>query len=594
MSPIQPQFGTRGVVCASNRFAVAAGMAMLESGGNAFDAAAAVAFVLQAVEPDQNGPGGETVAVFYAEKDRKVSVLCGQGVAPDAASHSWFSKAGLDHIPGVGLLPAVTPGSLDSWLLLVRDYGILPLDTILKPAIHYATNGFPLLPRTAAHIEKFQSRFRGEWRTTADIYLPGGRVPQPHQLFCNEDLGRTLSRIVSEAASKSGERSELIEAARHVVAAGFICEAIDRFTDQEVVYDFRTRATSRGLVRGSDIARWRATIESAVSYAYGRWTVFKPGPWSQGPVMLQQLALLKHHDLDAIDVNGADFVHTVIETAKLAFADKAAYYGDPEFSDVPLAHLLDDDYNARRANLVCATASADFACGEIPQHEAKAVLYRSIVERLLAGPRPVRAPQAEKCTVHFDVIDAAGNIVSATQSGGWFHDSPIIPSLGYPLGTRGQMFSLKTGSPNCIAPRKRPLTTLSPTLAFRDRIPHLAFGTPGADQQDQWSLIFFLRHAHGLNIAEANNAPLFHTRHLLRSFQPQQIVELAAYLEDTTTNEVVQQLVSRGHRIQLLPTVAPDLTAPLTFGTLSAASRDGPLMAAVGSSRWPGSTAFAW
>jgi gamma-glutamyltranspeptidase / glutathione hydrolase len=593
MSFVQPYLGTYGAVCASNHLAAAAGMAMLEKGGNAFDAAAAVAFVLQVVEPDQNGPGGESVAVFYSAKDRDVRVLCGQGVAPDAACPSRFAEIGLDHVPGTGLLPAVTPGNLDAWLLLLRNYGALPLSAVLEPAISYAMKGFPLSPRTAAHIDKFQARFATAWHTTARVFLPGGALPKPNQLIRNEDLGMTLSRIVTEAGAGSCERSEIIEAARKVVATGFICEEIDRFCREDVVYDFRTRATARALLSGSDMARWRASIERPVSYPYGRWTLFKPGPWSQGPVLLQQLAILKHRGLHNLDVGGAEFVHTVVETAKLAFADKAAYYGDPLFTDVPLDHLLGDGYNARRSQLLGEAASPGFACGEVPRHEGKAELLRSLVQRLLdQADRAHVKPRPEKCTVHFDVADSSGNMVAATQSGGWFHDSPLIPSLGFALSTRGQMFSLLEASPNCIAPRKRPLTTLSPTLAFRDRQPHMIFGTPGADQQDQWSLIFFLRYAHGMNIAEANQAPLFHTRHLLRSFHPQRFVAMTVFAEDTMPTDVVAQLDARGHKVELMPTFS-NYTSPLNFGTLSSVTRDGPLLAAAGSARWPCSFAVA-
>lgn len=590
--PSDPACGVFGAVCASNQMAAATGMAMLERGGNAFDAAAAAAFTIQVVEPDQNGPGGEVAALFHAAATGKVAVLCGQGVAPQDATAHKFKQLGLSNIPSKGLLPAVTPGNLDAWLLLLRDFGTLPLAIVLQPAIDYALGGFPIARRTVAHIEKFKSRFTNAWTSTAEVFLPGGQAPKPQQLVRNEALGRTLLRILSESQSSGADRQSRIEAARQVCATGFVADAIDEFCRTPAVYDFKSMDAHSGFLRGSDIAMWRASIEEPAMVDYHRWTLCKAGPWSQGPVMLQHLALLTEVEGRAIETGTAEFVHHVVEAAKLAYADRGAYYGDPKFAFVPLTELLSAEYSLRRRRLITAEASSDVVCGESTLVPEAASRFRDRIGSVARKRGEMSTlVGAEKCTVHIDAVDRWGNMIAATQSGGWIDDSPVIPSLGFPLSTRGQMFNLSESSPNCVAPGKRPLTTLSPSLALRDGEPHLAFGTPGADQQDQWSVAFFLRYQSGMGLASANAAPLFHTRHLLSSFSPPRIEPRSVLAEETLMAEVVDDLRGRGHAVTVVESFTGTMGI-LNFGTMSAIARQGKHLSATASHRWPYSFAY--
>ena len=343
--------GTFGVVASTHWIATAVGMGILERGGNAFDAAVATAFALQVVEPHLNGPGGDVPLIFHAVKKGKTEVMCGQGVMPAKATIAHFKGLGLDLIPGTGLLPAAVPGTFDAYMLMLRDYGTLSLAEVLAPAIGYYMNGYPMLERASATIATVQENFRDNWPTSAAVYLPGNKVPKPAELFRNQAAGNTYLRIIKEAEAGGGGREAVLERARKVWGQGFVAEAIDRFYTHEELMDVSGQR-NKGLLRGDDMARWQATVEEPTTYDYGRYTVCKAGPWAQSPVTLQKLALLKGFNLDGADPTSADFIHTVVEASKLAFADREAFYGDPKFVDVPMQTLLSDAYNADRRKLI--------------------------------------------------------------------------------------------------------------------------------------------------------------------------------------------------------------------------------------------------
>ena len=303
---------------------------------------------------------------------------------------------------------------------------------------------------------------------------------------------------------------------------------------------------------------WRATWEESASYDYGRYRVHKTGPWGQGPVLLQQLALLKGFDLSAVDTDGAEFVHVVTECAKLAFADREAFYGDPGFVDVPLQTLLSDDYNNSRRALVGKDASLELRAGlpalSEPRLKTLLTLAGSVMAIGPGGGEPTFAPLPEYRgdTVHLDVIDRWGNMIAATPSGGWFQSSPIIPSLGFPLGTRAQMFWLAEGLASSLIPGARPRTTLSPTLAERDGEPYLVCGSPGGDQQDQWTLLLLMRHFHHrLNLQEAINSPMFNNMHFPASFTPRIFKPGVLAIEDRFATHTLDELARRGHRLTI-------------------------------------------
>jgi gamma-glutamyltranspeptidase/glutathione hydrolase len=377
--------------------------------------------------------------------------------------------------------------------------------------------------------------FRDEWPGSAKLYLP---VPQPGTLFRNRELAATYRRVLAESAGK-------LEAAREVFYRGFVAEAIDAFS-----------AEQGGLLDGEDLASWRASIEQPVTRAYRGWEVSKTGPWGQGPVFLQQLALLDGFELP--DRESADFVHTVVECAKLAFADREAWYGDVE---VPLDELLSTAYAEDRRGLVGEEASAELRPGSPGGREPR---LPHIPGAQTVEPGTGEPTSGDTC--HVDVADRFGNAVSATPSGGWLHGSPVIPGLGFCLSTRAQMFWLEEGLPSSLIPRKRPRTTLSPTLARRDH-ELLAFGTPGGDHQDQWSLVFFLSLVHfGLNAQEAIDAPMFHSDHFPESFYPRQPRPRVVQIEERFGRETLAELERRGHLVE------PQ--GPWSLGRVSAAGRN--------------------
>jgi gamma-glutamyltranspeptidase/glutathione hydrolase len=486
------------MVASTHWLASAAGMAVLERGGNAFDAAVAAGFMLQVVEPHLNGPGGEVPALLYPVERGEPLTLCGQGVAPAAATIERYRELGLDLIPGTGVLAACVPGAFGGWLLLLQEFGTWRLRDVLEFAIGYADDGFPVVGGMRLSIER-QAELLAGWPASRDLYLP---VPDVGMQFRNPTLASTYRRIVEESAG--GSRESELERARELFYEGFVADEIHAFSEAE-----------GGLLTREDLAAWRATFEPVVSFDYRGTTVCKTGPWGAGPVALQQLALL-----DGFDVSGlgeAEFVHVVIECAKLAFADRDALYGDV---DVPLGTLLSREYNDARRALVGDEASSAYEPG---------------LGRL---PTLVEAEQ----------------LAGATPSGGWLYGSPVIPALGWPLGTRAQMFWLEEGLPSSLRPGARPRTTLSPGLALRGGKPWLAWGTPGGDQQEQWGFHVFLRHVErGLNLQEAIDAPEFHTDHLISSFYPRGFVPRSLALEGRFSQDVIAELRARGHDVAVEP-----------------------------------------
>ena len=533
------------MVASTHWLASTAGMAVLERGGNAFDAAVATGLTLQVVEPHLNGPGGDLPVVFWSAERGEPLVLCAQGTAPAAATIERFHTAGHELVPGTGLLAACVPGAFDGWMLLLREFGTLGPDDVLQYAIGYAEHGYPVVPGITMTIERTAELLRS-WPGSAELYLP---APRPGTLFRNPALAAAYRRVLDEAGS--GSREARIDRAREVFYRGFVADAIDRFARKQ-----------GGLLTGDDLASWHATIEPATTFDYHGYTVCKTGPWGQGPVLLQQLALLAGFDLAAMDQ--AEYVHTVVECTKLAFADREAFYGDPDFVDVPLDRLLSAAYNDERRALVTDEASDELRPGG-------GRLPRLVDATVTVGAgEPTRGD-----TVHLDVADRHGNLVSATPSGGWLQSSPVIGELGWPLGTRAQMFWLEPGLPASLEPRKRPRTTLSPSLALRGGEPYLAFGTPGGDQQDQWSLHAFLAHVHfGLDVQAAIDAPEFHTDHFPSSFYPRRAEPRSLALEARFGDDVVDELRRRGHDVTV--------TDAWSLGRVSAAGRepDGSLKAA--------------
>jgi gamma-glutamyltranspeptidase/glutathione hydrolase len=545
--------------------------------------------------------------MVHDAKRGKTEVICGQGVAPAGLTIAHCAALGLDLVPGTGLLAPCVPGTFDAYMLLLRDYGTLRLRDVIEPAIGYAANGYPLVERIVATIGTVETLFREHWPSSAAVYLPGGKKPRPGSLFRNPAMAETYARILREAEAGGGGREAEIERARKVWSQGFIAEAIDRFCRENAVMDVTGRP-HRGVLSGEDMARWQASVEAPASYDYGRYTVQKPGPWCQGIATLQQLALLKGLGLDGLDPAGPDFIHLQVEAAKLAFADRDTFLGDPDFVDIPLEVMLSDAYNAARRALITDRASHDLRPGSIPGFGG------ALAARVAGGPRvavsatgageptvgsiaptgPVHTGPVHTGhgagesvlpngvtrgdTVHVDVIDRHGNMLAATPSGGWLQSSPVIPALGFCLGTRAQMFMLDEKHPAALGPGRRPRTTLSPTMALRDGKPYLAWGSPGGDQQDQWIPQMFLRHVHaGMNLQEAIDAPAWHTEHFPGSFWPRTARPGVIVVEGRVPKASVAELERRGHIVE----VGPDWSE----GRLVACSQDGEFLRAAANPR---------
>ncbi|MBA2274333.1 MAG: gamma-glutamyltransferase family protein [Actinobacteria bacterium] len=559
--------GTFGMVASTHWLASASGMAVLEAGGNAFDAAVAAGFLLQVVEPHLNGPGGEAPIVAYDAAVGAPLVVNGQGPAPATASITHFSELGLDLVPGTGLLPACVPGAFDAWMVLLLQWGTLRLEEVMKYAIGYAANGYPVVPGITEAVASVRHLFEAEWPDSAGVYLAPQGAPRPGTLFKNPTLAATYARIVAQAQALTNDREGQIEAARNAFYDGFVAEAIENYCAGREVMDTSGERHS-GLLTGGDMSRWRASIEAPVTFDYHGYTVCKTGPWGQGPVFSQQLSLLDGFDLTAMD--DVELIHTVVECAKLAFADREAWYGDPAFVRVPVAGLLDDGYASARRTLVGDEASHELRPGT-PDGRAPRLppetLWQGRGPGASAEPSIAPRPDRPGDTCHLDVADRLGNLVSATPSGGWLQSSPVIPGLGFPLGTRAQMFWPVEGLANSLEGGKRPRTTLTPSLALRDGEPYLAWGTPGGDQQDQWTLVFFLRHAlRGFNLQEAIDAPTWHTEHFPSSFYPRTAYLNRLVIEEGFGPGVVEGLKARGHDVVV--------SERWSLGRLSAAGRD--------------------
>jgi gamma-glutamyltranspeptidase/glutathione hydrolase len=545
--------GTLGAVSSTHWIATQIGMSILERGGNAFDAAVAVAFTLHVAEPHQNSLGGEAVILIHPNGASAPTVVCGQGVAPVKATIDHFRSLGLDLVPSNGLLAAVVPGAFDAWMLMFRDYGTTSLETVLEPAISYAVNGIPLVTEAQQRISKAAPLFREHWASSAPIYLPGNCVPEAGTLFRNAELAQTYRRILDEATSAGGERAKQIETARKTFYQGFVAERICKFCASTAVRD-SSGADHTGLLDFDDMGSWRASYETAASIDFGGFSVFKPGAWTQGPAFLQFLALVEGLDLFGHEPFEAEYIHKIVEAFKLAYADREAWCGDAEPDEACVSALLADDYISRRRSLISSDASMELRPGMPGNCSPRLPRYSTDVsgglgEELPPVERPVARGEGDTC--HLDVVDRWGNVVAATPSGGWLYGSPTVPGLGFSLNTRAQMFWLQEGLRSSLVPRTRPRTTLSPTIALgTDQA--VAFGTRGADYQDQWSAQFFLHHlGYGMDLQEAWDAPNFHSDHWPRSDYPRDASPGKLTLDERYPQATTENLKNRGHLVKV-------------------------------------------
>jgi len=549
--------GRHGVVAAGHYLAAVAGFTMYQKGGNAIDAGVAAGFALEVLKPQSTGIGGEVpilIAPSGGWNGKPVVSISGQGYSPRAMTIDWFRREGIDLIPGDGLLPAMVPGAFGAFATALMHFGRLTLADVLEPAIELARGGFAMYLNLQEAIAKGAERFQTDWTTTADVYMPDGRVPAIDEIIRQPKWAETFVGIVdAEIRHRELGREVAIQKAIDYFYKGPVAEQLVEFARNNEVTDVTGRR-HRGFLTMDDFAGYKTLLEDPPCYTYRGITVYKCGPWTQGPVFLQQLALLEGFDLARMGHNSVDYIHTVVEASKLAFADREKYYGDPLFADVPLERLLSKEYNDERRKLI----DRRWASRELRPGDAGPAALLSTADQ----PTTHRND-----TTHLDTVDEEGNCMAATPSGGWIPSSPVVPSVGFPLGTRGQMFWLDERHPNGLQAHKRPRTTLTPSLAFRGGVPWMPFGTPGGDQQDQHTLQFFLNVVDfGMNLQAAIDAPSFHSVHFPSSCYPREAHPGRMIGEPRIDAEVRAHLTARGHEVQ----VAEDWT----HGQVSAATRD--------------------
>jgi gamma-glutamyltranspeptidase / glutathione hydrolase len=537
--------GREAMISTEHYLSAAAGARIFDRGGNAIDAAVAATLVEGVVNPHMHTIGGEAPMLVRLGSSQRVVSINGNTMAPARATIAHYRALGLDLVPGEGLLAAGVPAAFGAFACALENFGTKSLAEVAGPALALCEEGFPMHPGLCGDDDSIDvpglglgsiranaELYRTRWPSTARVYMPGGELPRSGDLIRNPALANLFRRLLE---AESGARKGGREAGLHA--------AVERFYRGDIAREIVAHSDAHGgLLALEDLAAFTTRIEEPVSRTYRGATVFKCGPWSQGPVFLQQLALLEGFDLGAMGHNSAAYLHTLIELAKLAFADRETYYADPEFVDVPLKELFSERYAAlRRALVDPERASMDLRPGDPRAMRAE-----------LGASAKARSWGAG--TTHVDAADRRGNLIAITPSGAWLRSSPVADALGFPLGTRLQTFYLDERHPNALAPRKRPRTTLTPSVATTRDGRWIAFGTQGGDQQDQWTLQFFLNVADfGMNLQQAIEAPRYSCLHAPSSFYPHDASPGLVRVESRIDERVREELAARGHKVETRP-----------------------------------------
>ncbi|MBZ5582096.1 MAG: gamma-glutamyltransferase family protein [Acidobacteriia bacterium] len=544
-----PSRGTHGAVAAGSEYATEAGMRMYFHGGNAVDAGVATMLAASVTEFSHFGLGGEA-PILVRTREGKVYAIAGVGTMPKLATADFFRnhKVGEDEmleppepnglknwVPVAGILPALVPGMVEAALVTLRDFGTKSFGEAVEPAIELA-DGFPLDEMRSMSIAR-SVRFLEAWPDSRRVFLPNGRVPQPGEILRQPDLARTLRSMAAaekKALAGGATRAKAIDAVGDFFYRGEIAHKLDAFSKAH-----------GGFLRYEDMAAFHVEPEAPVSTTFQGYTVYKPGFWSQGPAMIETLNILEGYDLRAMRLNSADYIHTLVEALKLAYADRDTYYGDPKFVKIPAARLLSNEYGAERRAQIGPNASLDFRPGDVEPNPPLHPFYDKIARYKIDDA--LRA----KDTTCVDAIDKDGVAFSATPSGAWM-PSYIAGDTGIPLTQRAQSFLLVPGHPNELAGGKRPRVTLSPTLVTNPDRTVLALSTPGGDNQDQSLLqVLFDSILWGMNAEAAVEAPRFQSEHLVSSFDNHAMSPGSLLLDERTPAAVVAELQKRKHLVDL-------------------------------------------
>jgi gamma-glutamyltranspeptidase/glutathione hydrolase len=538
----------RGGVTGGTDHAVEAGLRLFHAGGNAVDAGVAATLAASVSEYSHFGFGGEA-PILIRTREGKVVAIAGVGTMPKSATAELFRERKLQagevlarepgglkgFVPVAGLMPALVPGMVEAVLVALRDYGTRSVAEVMAPAIELADE-MPL-DETRARSIGSAIKFFELWPTAKAVFAPAGEAPRVGDVFRQPDLARTMRAMVAaekKALTAGRGRVGGIDAVRDYFYRGEIARKIDAFVK-----------ANGGLLSYADMAAFRLEPEEPVSTTYHGVTVYKPGFWSQGPVMLETLNLLEGANLKSLRLNSAAYIHQFAEALKLAYADRDTYYGDPKFAEIPAARLLSKEYSGERRSLISERASMEFRPGRIggkrALHPSEAEIVRLRIDDALMA----------RDTTCVNAVDRNGMMFSSTPSGAWM-PSVIAGDTGIPLTQRAQSFLLVEGHPNELAGGKRPRITLSPTLVTRDGHPLLALSTPGGDNQDQALAQLILNVVEfDMDAQRAVEAPRLQTRHLVSSFDNHAMNPGDLILDERISAATVADLQSRGHKTQV-------------------------------------------
>jgi gamma-glutamyltranspeptidase/glutathione hydrolase len=544
--------GPNAGVSAGHPLTSAAALEILMRGGNAFDAGVAALLVGGVVEQDLYSLGGEALVLVYPQSERKVTSVVGQGWAPKGATIDWYTSRGKT-LNGKGLDPAVVPGALHAALTVLEKWGTMSFEQVSARAIEYAKQGFPLRPRTAAAIRN-QMKFIEQWPGNRAYWLKAdGTEYKPGDTIRFPTLAATLERMVeAERVSKGNGREAGIIAAR------------DRFYKGDIARDMVAFLQQHGApFELADFAEFYAKVEAPVMTTYRGYEVYKHGFGSQGPVLLEALNILENFDLRSMKHNSPDYVHTVVESLKLAYADRDTYYADPEFVRVPAEGLLSKAYAKERAKLIDPkAANRTFIAGNPLPYDRNVREWTYWVANIRTDDRSGKPlPDAEpvagaaKDTTHIAIVDRAGNVFDSTPSGGWIPGAVILGKTGIGMSIRGEQFWLDKSRAAQLRPRSRPRYTLTPSIVLRDGKPLMALGTPGGDNQDQTILQTFLNIVEFWpdwypNLHTAFEWPRFQTLHFHGSFWPHNTGLNVLNVESNAPDALFTELAKRGHNIK--------------------------------------------
>jgi gamma-glutamyltranspeptidase/glutathione hydrolase len=550
-----PVIGRTAAASAGHPLTTAVAIEMLHKGGNAFDAGVAALLVGGVVEQDLYSLGGEALVLVYPRQTRKVVAVVGQGWAPKGASIQSYVAQGKT-LDGAGLNPAVIPGALHAALTVLERWGTMSFEQVAARAIEYAADGFALRPLTAQAIRGNLEFFKN-WPQNQKYWLkPDGSMYAAGDTITLPTLARTLRRMVdAERANKSKGRAAGIVAARDRFYKGDIAAEMVAFLQQH-----------RAPFELADFAEFFAKVDEPSVVSYRGYDVYKHPFGSQGPVLLQTLNILEQFDLRGMKHNSADYLHTVVEALKLAYADRDTYYADPAFVQVPGEGLLSKTYARERAMRIAPHASRGFIAGNPLTFDSKVKTWPFWVANMADAVQPgAKGPDAEpirgtfKDTTHIAVIDKDGNVFDSTPSGGWIGGAVILGETGIGMSVRGEQFWLDTTRAAQLRPRSRPRYTLTPSIVLKDGEPFMALGTPGGDNQDQTILQAFLNVVEFWpdwypNLHEAFEWPRVQTLHFYGSFWPHDAGFNKLNVEAPIPDAVYEELKRRGHDVGRLPT----------------------------------------